>query len=126
MQPNRSNQSGLANPALNPSAFERAIAQAPAAERTGMTALGANAKSGFLLVLAIAAGVFGWSEVDVMTVNGQQVGLQPSWTWLAFLLTFIFCIAGVFAVRSLRIIGPLYELSEGALLGIASHYFNLM
>jgi uncharacterized YccA/Bax inhibitor family protein len=125
MQPNRSNQSGLANPALNSSAFERGIAQAGAAERTGMTALGAYAKSGFLLVLAIAAGVFGWSEVDVITVNGQQVGLQPSWTWLAFLLTFIFGIAGVFAVRSLWIIGPLYALSEGALLGIASHYFNL-
>jgi uncharacterized YccA/Bax inhibitor family protein len=113
------------NPALNPQAFQRGIAEAPAAERRGMTVAGAYVKSGLLLVIVILAAVFGWSQVEIVQVRGVDVALQPTWTWLAFLLTFIFGIAGAFAVRAAAIIGPLYALSMGALLGIASRYFNL-
>jgi uncharacterized YccA/Bax inhibitor family protein len=123
-QPSAS-QGGIDNPALNPQAFERGMADVSAAERQGMTVAGTYVKTGLLLVILIAAAAFGWSQVEIVTLNGSEIALQPSWTWLAFLLTFILGIAGAFAVRASPIIGPLYALSEGALLGVAAHYFDL-
>ena len=121
----RGGQGSIDNPALNPQAFERGIAQAGAAERAGMSTAGTYVKTGLLLVILIAAAAFGWSQVELVTVNGREVALQPSWTWLAFLLTFILGITAAFAFRAAPILGPLYALSEGALLGVASHYFDL-
>jgi uncharacterized YccA/Bax inhibitor family protein len=114
------------NPALNPAAFERGIAQtAPATERRGMTATGTYLKTALLLALLVAGAAFGWSQVRIVTVQGQPVALQPAWTWLVFLLTFILGIAGVFAYRAIPFVGSAYALAEGALLGIASRYFNV-
>jgi uncharacterized YccA/Bax inhibitor family protein len=121
----REDQGGVNNPALNPQAFDRGIEQAGAAERQGMTVAGTYLKTGLLLVILIAAAAFGWSQVEIATVNGHEVALQPAWTWLAFLLTFILGIAGAVAFRASPILGPLYALCEGALLGVAAHYFDL-
>ncbi len=118
-------QSGINNPALNPQAFGRGITQAGAAERVGMTTAGTYLKTGLLLIILIAAAAFGWSQVELVTVNGREVALQPSWTWLAFLLTFILGITAAFAFRAAPILGPLYALCEGALLGVAAHFFDL-
>jgi uncharacterized YccA/Bax inhibitor family protein len=123
--PSQAHQSARDNPALNPQAFQRGIAQAPAAARTGMTVAGTYVKTGVLLVLLIAAGVFGWSQVDIRTINGQEVAIQPTWTWLAVLLTFVFGFAGIFAYRQIPFLSIGYALSEGALLGIAAHAFDL-
>src|SRR5690349_23904289 len=90
-----------------------------------MTVAGTYAKTAILLVILIAAAALGWSRVEVVAVNGREVALTPAWTWLAFLLTFILGIVGAFAFRASPIIAPLYALSEGALLGIASHFFDL-
>jgi uncharacterized YccA/Bax inhibitor family protein len=113
------------NPALTDQSFARGTAQVGAAERTGMTAGGTYLKTILLLVLFIAAAAFGWSQVQVMQVGTQAIPISPWWTWLAFLLTFILAFAGVFAYRSIPIIAVLYALSEGALVGIASHFYNI-
>ena len=65
-QPSAS-QGGIANPALNPQAFERGMADVSAAERQGMTVAGTYVKTGLLLVLLIAAAAFGWSQVEIVT-----------------------------------------------------------
>lgn len=123
--PNLTQQNSSNNPALNDQAFERALVRGGATEKAGMTALGAYLKTGFLLVLMLLAGAWGWSEVRIVAVAGQQVAVQPGWTFLAFLLTFIFGMAGVFAGRLIPFFAIGYALSYGALLGVAAHFFNL-
>ena len=123
--PNLTQQNNSNNPALNQQAFERTIARTGAKEKTGMTAMGTYLKTGLLLLLLILAGAWGWSQVRIETVFGQQVAIQPGWTFLAFFLTFIFGIAGIFAGRWIAIVAIGYALSYGALLGVAAHYFNL-
>jgi uncharacterized YccA/Bax inhibitor family protein len=105
---------GSSNPALNPQAFERGIAQATGAERQGMTAAGSYAKAGILLAILVAAAAFGWSQVVLVPYNERLVAIQPSWTWLAFLLTFVLGFAGAFAYRAIPIVAPLYALTQGA------------
>jgi uncharacterized YccA/Bax inhibitor family protein len=118
-------QTEPSNPALNSAAFERGLAQAGAAERVGMTVRGTYVKTGLLLIVVLLAAAFGWSQVKIVQVGGSDVAVPPSWAWLAVFLTFILGIAGAFAYRSAAIIGPLYALCEGALLGVVAHYFDL-
>ncbi|HEX2924152.1 MAG TPA: Bax inhibitor-1/YccA family protein [Chloroflexota bacterium] len=115
----------LENPALNAASFQKGAAEAAEAQRRGMTATGTYARTAFLLLLLLVAAAFGWSQVEIVSVGGRQVVVQPGWTWLAIVLTLVFGMAGAFAYKSAGIFGPLYVLSEGALLGVASHYFNI-
>ena len=114
----------LENPALNERSFRRGIEEA-SAEPSGMTAAGTYAIVGVLLVIVVAAAAFGWSQVEIVTVGGQEEALTPAWTWLAFLVTFIVAIVGAFAYRAAPITSVLYALGEGSLLGIASRYYEL-
>ena len=114
----------LENPALNERSFRRGIEEA-SAEPSGMTAAGTYAIVGVLLVIVVAAAAFGWSQVEIVTVGGQEEALTPAWTWLAFLVTFIVAIVGAFAYRAAPITSVLYALGEGSLLGIASRYYDL-
>ncbi len=123
--PNLTQQNTSNNPALNQQAFQRTIARTGAKETTGMTARGTYLKTGLLLLMLIAAGAWGWSQVRIETILGQQVAIQPGWTFLAFFLTFILGIAGIFAGRWIFIVAIGYALSMGALLGVSAHYFNL-
>jgi uncharacterized YccA/Bax inhibitor family protein len=113
------------NPALNQEAFSRGIAQASATESTGMTVAGTYTITAGLLILLALAGAFGWSQVQIAIVQGEEVALTPRWIWLAFLLTFVLAMVGAFAFRAAPIIAPLYALVEGALLGVVSRYFEL-
>ena len=115
----------LENPALNERSFQRGIEEAEVAEPRGMTAAGTYAITGLLLVIVVAAAAFGWSQVEIVTVDGREEALTPAWTWLAFLLTFIVAIVGAFAYRAAPITSILYALGEGSLLGIASRYYDL-
>lgn len=117
-------QTGSDNPALNERAFQRGIRAAGAADR-GMTAIGAYVKTLWLLVVLVAAAVFGWSQVEIIEVAGRQFAIEPAWTWLAFLLTFILAMVGVFAYRAIPVVAVAYALCQGALLGVASRYFDL-
>jgi uncharacterized YccA/Bax inhibitor family protein len=111
------------NPALNAGAFERGAAGERV--RVGLSATGTYLKTALLLVILVVAAAFGWSQVEIAQVNGRIVALQPGWTGLVLLLTFILGIAGAFAFRAAVFIAPLYALCEGALLGVLSHYYNL-
>ena len=112
------------NPALNPQAFARAMAETPVGERTGMTAAGAYAKAFALLVLLVLAAAFGWSQVTSVSVGGQTFALAPGWTWIVFLLAFIVGIVGAVSPKTAPVTGPLYALGQGALLGVVSHFYN--
>ena len=114
----------LENPALNERSFQRGIEEA-GAEPRGMTAAGTYAITGLLFVIVVAAAAFGFSQVEIVTVGGQEEALTPAWTWLAFLITFIVAIVGAFAYRAAPITSVLYALGEGSLLGIASRYYEL-
>lgn len=119
-------QNSSNNPALNDQAFDRAVARAGEKGKTGMTAVGAYVKTALLLVILLAAAVWGYRQVEVVEVMGRQQAIQPSWTFLAFLLTFIFGVAGIFAGRFIPFIAIGYALAEGALLGSAAHYYDLV
>ena len=123
--PSLTEQNNGNNPALNDQAFQRSIERVGAKGQTGMTAVGAYLKTGLLLFVLIAAGSWGWSQVRIETIMGQQVALAPSWTFLAFFLTFIFGIAGIFAGRWIAVVAIGYALTQGALVGMASHFYNL-
>ena len=114
----------LENPALNERSFLRGIEES-GAEPRGMTASGTYATTGLLLVTVVAAAAFGWSQVEIVSVDGRQEALTPAWTWLVFLLTLIVGIVGAFAYRAAPITSVLYALGEGSLLGIASRYYEL-
>jgi uncharacterized YccA/Bax inhibitor family protein len=58
-------------------------------------------------------------------MGSQDVALQPGWTGLLVLLTFILGMAGAVSFRAAPIIAPLYALCEGILLGILSHVYNV-
>src|SRR3954454_20134312 len=102
------------NPALNQEAFSRGIAQATATEQAGMTVAGTYAITGGLLILLALAGAFGWSQVVVQDIQGEQAAPAHRWIWPAFLLTFIPALAGAAAFRAAPITAPLYALCEGA------------
>src|SRR3712207_8484445 len=89
----------LENPALNDRSFERGIEEADAGPG-GMTAAGTYVITGVLLVIAVAAAAFGWSQVEIVNVGGRQEALTPAWTWLVFLLTFVVGIVGAFAYQA--------------------------
>jgi uncharacterized YccA/Bax inhibitor family protein len=114
----------LENPALNERSFQRGIEEVGAEPRT-MSASGTYAITGLLFVIVVAAAAFGFSQVEIVTVDGRQEALTPAWTWLVFLLTFIVGIVGAFAYRAAPITSVLYALGEGSLLGIASRYYDL-
>ncbi len=113
------------NPALNQQAFARTLERNGLKERAGMTAIGTYLKTGLLLIILVAAGAWGWSQVRIETIRGVEVALLPAWTWLAFLLTFVFAIAGIFAGRWMALVAIGYALAQGALLGISARYFNM-
>jgi uncharacterized YccA/Bax inhibitor family protein len=114
----------LENPALNERSFQRGMEEAGAEPRT-MSASGTYAITGLLFVIVVATAAFGFSQVEIVTVDGRQEALTPAWTWLVFLLTFIVGIVGAFAYRAAPITSVLYALGEGLLLGIASRYYEL-
>jgi uncharacterized YccA/Bax inhibitor family protein len=114
----------LENPALNERSFQRGMEEAGAEPRT-MSASGTYAITGLLFVIVVATAAFGFSQVEIVTVDGRQEALTPAWTWLVFLLTFIVGIVGAFAYRAAPITSVLYALGEGSLLGIASRYYDL-
>ena len=105
----------LENPALNERSFQRGIEEAGAETRT-MSASGTYAITGLLFVIVVASAAFGFSQVEIVSVDGRQEALTPAWTWLVFLLTFIVGIVGAFAYRAAPITSVLYA-GRGSLLG---------
>jgi uncharacterized YccA/Bax inhibitor family protein len=117
-------ESASKNPALNDKNFARAKSEAGAAGGA-MTARGAYLKTLILLLVLMASGAFGWSQVEIVQIGARQVALQPAWTWIAILATLILAFMGIFAPRAIPVIAILYAMAQGALLGISSRYFSL-
>ena len=90
------------NPALNQDAFARGIAQAPATEQVGMTVAGTYLITAGLLVLLVVAGAFGWSQVVIRNVGGEEVAIAPRWVWITFFLVFILAMVGAFAFEAYK------------------------
>jgi uncharacterized YccA/Bax inhibitor family protein len=133
------------NPALNDKVFEQARAGAAAEAAPGraagpaledayaapayrgaivgddtMTLNGVVWASGALLVLVIAAGVFGWNSVD-HTVDTVSL---PAWLPVVLFGGLGVAILTIFKPKLARFTAPLYALLEGALLGAISALYN--
>ena len=130
------------NPALNEKAFQRVTEDeagwaastqqledafaAPAATRgpvigvDTMTVNGTVWATAALLVLVVAAGVFGWSSVDT---TADAVSL-PGWIFPVVLGAFGIAILTIFKPDLARFTAPAYALLQGAFLGAISGLYN--
>ncbi len=115
---------GWAAPQASAQALETAY-QAPAyrgpvvGEDT-MTLNGVAWASGALLVLLVAAGVYGWNSVDRST----DVVAMPGWLLLVLLGGLGTAVLTIFKPKLARFTAPVYALLEGALLGAISALYN--
>ena len=126
------------NPALNDTAFQR-VAQteagwaaatqqledayrAPSApvDTDTMTVNGTVWATAALLVLVVAAGVFGWSSVDV---TSEAVSL-PGWIFPVVLGALGVAILTIFKPELARFTAPVYALLQGSFLGAISGLYN--
>jgi uncharacterized YccA/Bax inhibitor family protein len=106
-----------------------------------MTVAGSLTATGVLLALILAAGAFGWSQVDQTTqyvdsVTGQVVSGPgpgvvventtsiPGWMIFAVLVGLGLAFLTVFKPKLARITAPLYALAYGAALGAISAVYN--
>jgi len=90
-------------------------------ERTDvMTVNGTVWATASLLVLVIAAGVFGWNSVD-HTVSGASM---PGWLPIALIGGLGVAILTIFKPTLARFTSPVYALLEGAFLGAISALYN--
>lgn len=105
---------------------------APAAPRL-MTVGGTMLATGVLLVLILATGVIGWSqvsqtEVQVMTTEGPQTQIQthfPGWVFIPMLVGLGIAFLTAFKPMLARFTAPIYALCYGFALGAISQAFNL-
>lgn len=100
-----------------------------------MTIAGSMTATGVLLVLLVASGAFGWSQVDqsfqtITNPNGTVTVVNnstaPWWIWAGMLGAFVLGIITVFAPKAARFTAPLYALAYGMGLGAISAFFNGM
>jgi uncharacterized YccA/Bax inhibitor family protein len=81
---------------------------------------GTAAKTGFLLLLVLGAGSWGWTLVDPAA---GEVSI-PGWLFGVMLVAFILAIVTVFKPALAMVTGPLYALSQGVMLGAISHIYD--
>lgn len=127
------------NPALSDAAFQRiaednagwaagtkkieddfARPPGPVAPTDTMTVSGAVWATGALLVLLVAAGVYGWSSVEVTAGTATM----PGWLFPVVLGALGVAILTIFKPDLARFTGPVYALLEGAFLGAVSQLYN--
>lgn len=127
------------NPTLDNKAFRRIVGQPmngptnPYANMIGqpqyaapanvMTANGAYQKTALLLMLAIVAASFGWTQVDVY--GGQIIaGSFLAWLIPIAIISLILALVTSFKPQIAPITGPIYALGEGLLVGMISHLYE--
>jgi uncharacterized YccA/Bax inhibitor family protein len=97
-----------------------------------MTIGGSLTATGVLLVLLVAAGAFGWSQVEqvtttVETASGtvvQNNTTWPSWTIIAALVGLGLGLVTAFKPKVARVTAPLYALTYGTVVGAISAIYN--
>ena len=85
-----------------------------------MTLNGVVWASASLIVLVIAAGVFGWNSVD----HTNDVVSMPGWLPLVLFAGLGVAVLTIFKPKLARFTAPVYALLEGALLGAISALYN--
>ncbi|MDP1821021.1 MAG: Bax inhibitor-1/YccA family protein [Acidimicrobiales bacterium] len=124
------------NPALNEKAFERAGTETgwaaateayaapayrgPVAGDDTMTLNGVAWASGALIVLVMAAGVFGWSS---SSSSPDELAI-PGWLPIVAIGGLGVAILTIFKPHLARFTAPVYAILEGALLGAISKLYN--
>jgi uncharacterized YccA/Bax inhibitor family protein len=101
-------------------AYSAPAYRGPVVGEDTMTLNGVVWSSGALLVLLVAAGVFGWNSVDhtVDTVT------MPGWLPIVLLGGLGVAVLTIFKPKLARFTAPVYALLEGALLGAISALYN--
>lgn len=134
-----------ANPVLNQSRFDAVLEGQPVnhdvvpAGRT-MTVGGTLSAVGVLFALLLAAGAFGWTQVQQVTQplyeNGKAVvdaaGNQvyenattiPGWLWLGLVVGLVLGLVTAFVPKAARFTAPIYALAYGLVLGAISAVYN--
>ncbi|MFN8040214.1 MAG: Bax inhibitor-1/YccA family protein [Acidimicrobiales bacterium] len=100
-----------------------------------MTIGGSMTATGVLLVLLVASGAFGWSQVDqsFQTINNPNGTVTvvnnstaPWWIWAGMFGAFVLGMITVFVPKAARFTAPVYCLAYGMGLGAISAFFNGM
>lgn len=108
------------NPALSASTFEKF---GVFDESNVMTVSGAALKTGVLLILAIVAAAFSWTQT---AAAAEGAGLAPVgvWVWGGMISGLILAIATIFKPTWSPYTAPLYAIAEGLFLGAISKFYN--
>lgn len=85
-----------------------------------MTIGGTAAKTGFLLLLVLGAGAWGWTLVDPAAGTTSI----PGWWFLVAIAVFGLAIFTAFRPQLAIITGPAYALVQGVMLGSISHIYD--
>ncbi len=101
-------------------AYQAPAFRGPVAGEDTMTLNGVAWTSGALLVLVIAAGVFGWNSVD----HTSDVVAMPGWLPLVLFGGLGVAVLTIVKPKLARFTAPVYALLEGALLGAISALYN--
>jgi uncharacterized YccA/Bax inhibitor family protein len=85
-----------------------------------MTIGGTAAKTGFLLLLVLGAGAWGWTLVS----PGSGDTEMPIWLLPLMIGALVVAIVTAFRPQIAIVTGPLYALSMGAMVGVISHMYD--
>jgi len=91
-----------------------------AADGEPMTIGGTAAKTGFLLLLVLGAGAWGWTLVSPETGDTAM----PTWVLPLMIGALVVAIVTAFKPQIAIVTGPLYSLSMGAMVGVISHIYD--
>lgn len=110
----------MANPVLAKAFDSRQTThQASSPVTTGagtMTGSGVIRAFGILTALFVPAAIFGWTQFD-----GESL---PTWVLGAFVVAIVAVIAGTFKPTWAPFIGPVYAITEGAIVGVVSRLYE--
>ena len=103
----------MANPVLT-RGFEKPEVLIEDTERMSIGGVGRSTM--ILFALFLPAAVWGWTQVSVQRF--------PTWTIGAIIFGFVAVIAGAFRPQWTPVIGPVYAVVEGALVGVISNVYQ--
>jgi uncharacterized YccA/Bax inhibitor family protein len=101
-------------------AYQAPAYRGPVVGDDTMTVNGVAWASGALIVLVMAAGVFGWASSDS---SPDRVAI-PGWAWIAVIGGLGVAILTIVKPNLARFTAPVYALLEGAFLGAISKAYN--
>lgn len=101
-------------------AFQTQTPSPITSDADAMTIGGTAAKTGFLLLLVLGAGAYGWTLVDPAEGDTSF----PGWLFFVIFGAFILAIVTVFRPQISAFTSPIYSLAQGVMLGAISHIYD--